>query len=137
MKQYGVVISLDGDMAKVRVKRDSACAGCSSAGLCSSLCPNTADADAHNTAGASVGDTVELETGSGAVIVYSVLTFIMPVVLGLIGYFAAQALGLGEVLSFAVLAVSAVLSFALLCAIVKVRGKRDLAVKVVRVTDKI
>ena len=134
MKQYGVVISTDGNTAAVRVKRESACEGCASAGLCSSLCPNVTDTTAHNHAGAVVGDTVELETDSGAVLVYSALTFIMPIVLGLVGYFIAAGMGLGEVFAFAVLAFAVVLSFAMLRLIVKLRGKRDLAVKITKIT---
>ena len=133
MKQYGVVISTDGNTAKVRVKRDSACDGCESAGLCSALCPNVTDTTAYNNAGASVGDTVELETGSGAVLIYSALTFIMPIVLGLVGYFIAVGMGLGEIIAFAVLSAAVVLSFVMLWLIVKLRGKRDLAVRITKI----
>lgn len=137
MKQYGVVKSVDGDIAKVLVKRDSACAGCSSAHLCSAMCPNTTEAAAYNKIGAAVGDTVELETGTSAVLVYSMLTFIMPLVLGLIAYLAAVSMGCGETVTYIAAVCAALLSFIVLCGIVKLRGKRDLEVVVVRIMDNI
>jgi len=133
MKQVGIVVALDGDCASVKVRRESACDGCHAKGVCSSLCPNTVEASAVNCIGAEVGDTVELETASSPVLLYSALTFVLPVVLGFLGYLVPMGLGAGENPSLIFALVGALTALLITAAVVKIRGKHDLEVRIVRI----
>lgn len=113
-----VVEIVNETVAVVSVERRSACDGCHKAegdkgcSVCSLLGGNReARARALNTAGASVGDTVALESRTSRILSYAAFVFLLPVILGLVGYllgFYAFSLGewaialafLGIVLSF-------------------------------------
>ena len=83
MRQTGIVESVSGGSAKVRIKRESACggncAGCVGCGI------STVVVTAQNKAGAKTGDTVELEMPSERVLSAAVLVYIVPLVFFIIG----------------------------------------------------
>jgi len=85
MKQTAIVESVSDDKAVVLVKMESACSSCKSSNICNT-CYKTITAEAYNKAGASIGDTVEIETESKIVLGYAALTFIVPIICGLIFY---------------------------------------------------
>lgn len=82
MKQVAIVESINGNIAKIKVKRESACSGCKSETLCAS-CMKTVTADAVNDIGANIGDTVSIESESKTILLYAVCTFIIPIVCAL------------------------------------------------------
>lgn len=87
MKQIGVVESINGSEAKVRVKRVSACGG-NCAG-CGGSC-NAGDIliTAENKAGAGAGDRVELEMPSSKALSAAAWVYVIPLVFFVIGYMA-------------------------------------------------
>ncbi len=94
MRQIGIVKSLDGNRATISVSRKTACESCaakSGEGGCSG-CMTLATsrellAAADNTLGAKVGDRVVVETDSNIVIGYAAAVFLLPLLLGVAGYF--------------------------------------------------
>lgn len=87
------VVATEGKVATVEVQRKSACEGChkmtsgEGCGVCSLLgSDNRFTAKAENGLGAKVGDRVEIETGTGRVLFYSALVFLLPVVVGILLY---------------------------------------------------
>ena len=99
-----VVEIVNETVAVVSVERRSACDGChkaeedKSCSVCTLLGGNReARARALNTAGATVGDTVALESRTARILGYAAFVFMLPVILGLIGYLIGfYALHLGE-----------------------------------------
>lgn len=77
MKQQAIVRAVSGDEALLAVKRQSICEGCHREGGCSS-CTQIVEVTVKNSCHASVGDRVEVETGSGAVIGVAALVFLLP-----------------------------------------------------------
>ena len=91
MQKIGVVIQApDNGAAVVEVSRKSACEGCSQNGSCHGCTSLIGDQNmqtrAENSIGAAVGDRVLLETDSGTVILYAAAVFLLPLVLGVVGY---------------------------------------------------
>ena len=111
MTNVGVVIKILPDsMAEVAVTRRTACGGnCSSCGGCAY--EGTMKTVASNKVNAKCGDEVVIESKSSRVYGAVILAYIMPIVLFLVGYAVAAALGCSEgiciVVSFLTLAVSA------------------------------
>lgn len=91
MKQIGVVESVSGSEANVRVKRVSAC-GCNCAG-CGGSC-NAGDIMiiAENKAGAGTGDRVELEMPSSKALSAAVWVYVIPLVFFVIGYMLSMSI---------------------------------------------
>ena len=93
------VRSVDGAFATVEVARLSACEGChkSDAGGCS-VCSlmggsvKTTIARAKNSASASVGDLVRVESSSGRMLLYAALLFLLPLLFTGIGFAVSSAL---------------------------------------------
>lgn len=92
MKQTAVIKSTADGKTVVRVKRESACDGCHSREFCIG-CSKTIETAAINDVGARIGDTVVIEASSPDILLYSMLDFIVPVVLGIAGYIAAEHIG--------------------------------------------
>ena len=89
MTQQGTVCKLEGDTALVRVIRSSACEGCHKGAEGCSACSllggkKEQTVKAKNTAGAVVGDRVQLEAKTGRMLGYAFLVFVFPIVLALI-----------------------------------------------------
>lgn len=83
MKQTGIVESVIGGDAKVRIRRESSCGGnCAS---CAGCGMNTVVVTAQNKAGAKAGDTVELEMPSRNVLCAALLVYIVPLIFFIIG----------------------------------------------------
>lgn len=59
MEETGVVLSVQGDIARVLVQKRGACEGCAAAGTCKPS-EETAELEAFNPIGAKVGQTVRL-----------------------------------------------------------------------------
>ena len=85
MKQIGKVVEIKADTAKIEVDRVSACDMCENAAHCAEKCQKVY-ATASNSVNAEVGDTVEIETETGRVLLNSVLVFLLPVVLSIGAY---------------------------------------------------
>lgn len=94
MKQIGKVVETNGDVAKIEVDRVSACDMCENSAHCAEKCKKVY-ATASNSINAMIGDTVEIETETGRVLLNSVLVFLFPVFLAIGAYFLSD-LFLGE-----------------------------------------
>lgn len=108
------VISVSGELAEIEVRRKSMCDGCEKSSCAvGGLMGNggTMRTRALNKAGAMPGDTVEIESSNGRVLSLALLVFILPVVVGILFYYAAAAVGLGSVISALSAAGGLVLSF--------------------------
>lgn len=98
MRQRAVVIELSGKEALIEVSRATMCDGCEKHGGCEGHCEITGllstggkmKTRALNTVGASVGDTVEVETASRKVLGYAALVFILPIIVAGILYGLAE-----------------------------------------------
>ncbi|MGI6180470.1 MAG: SoxR reducing system RseC family protein [Agathobaculum sp.] len=91
MTQQGTIKKLLPDgMAEIEVTRRSACGhDCAKCGGCGGLETQTLRVTARNSAGAQVGERVLIEGGTGQVLGYAVLVYLLPVALFFIGYAAA------------------------------------------------
>ena len=87
MRQRAVVLETSGKIATIEVSRSSMCEGCQNGSGCGGHCELTGlvatsgkmKARAVNTLGAQVGEVVEVETGSGKVLGYAALVFLLPI----------------------------------------------------------
>ena len=136
MQQIGIVREVNTDFAVVEVSRKSACEGCHAnaeggCSACVSFGDRTTVCKAENSAGAKVGDRVMIETESKTVLLYAAAVFLFPLILGIIGYFAAEKLSfaaapyMGAVLGFA-------LAFIVVIFTLNRRASKRLDVKIVR-----
>lgn len=96
MTQDAVVVkTLPGGMAEVAVTRTTACGGnCGSCESC--IFQSELRAVARNRIGARPGQKVVIESRSSAVFGAAILVYVMPLLLFLLGYAVASALGAGE-----------------------------------------
>lgn len=96
MRQKATVIELkgeDGELARVRVLRSAMCEGCENrsdgkACACSVMLGTAREmiVDAQNPLSATVGDDVEIETETDAVLTYAALVFLLPIAGALLFY---------------------------------------------------
>ena len=93
MRNEARVVAVNGRRATVEVKRLSACEGCHKKveGEGCSVCTLMGGdgiicAEAENTIGAQVGDRVVIESGTGRMLWYAALVFLLPIVLALAAY---------------------------------------------------
>ena len=92
------VISTDGDKAKVRAFRQSACdgcEGCSEKGKCHSEIllsetPKYYELQVKNTVGAKQGDMVEIKSSGNFVLVFAVIIFILPIAITVAAYLVSD-----------------------------------------------
>ena len=110
MEIVGTVVSVEGNTATIAVKRVSACGeNCAN---CKGACEaTTAISVAQNTAGATVGDTVKIESDSKAVICASVILYIMPVIVAIVAAVATKGCAMSDALSVLFSAVAFLVSF--------------------------
>ncbi len=91
MRQTATVIGTEGKFATVLVVRSSMCEGCHNSGTCTACSllsgKKTAEARALNTASASVGDKVAVESAAKTVLTNAFLVFMMPLLSALAAYF--------------------------------------------------
>ncbi|MBQ8341428.1 MAG: SoxR reducing system RseC family protein [Clostridia bacterium] len=120
MKTLATVVELEQEnIATVSVARHAACDGChknadgTGCSVCTLLGGNReARAKALNTAGAAVGDTVEVESRTGRMLAYAALLFLLPVLLALGSYFLTLHLSHREGLALGMAALALVLTLA-------------------------
>lgn len=98
MKVKATVTKVFRDHATVESERLSACEGCHKLEKGCSVCAlmggnRKIETNARNSIGAEVGDEVEIETETKTVLFYSLIVFVLPLVMMLGFYFAASALG--------------------------------------------
>ena len=101
MKQKVMVLSTNGEMARVQYHRPTACHGdCSKcAGGCGAMAAQEElIVSAQNLIGARVGDTVYIEGETKKVAWAILLVYVIPVVLFLLGYFLGQHWGHGNLI---------------------------------------
>lgn len=134
------VIDIDNNVAVVEVERKSACDGChkNETGEGCSICSLTGgnrkfSARAINEVGARVGDTVEIASASSRVLFYSLLVFILPVVVGIALYFTAEALFHTELYNYLALVLGFVLSLAAVWLYSKKVSDKRCDIEIVRV----
>lgn len=86
MEQVGLVTKIDGNMAEVEVKRMSACGH--SCENCSGSC-NVPGVKVHlpNTLNAKEGDYVEIKVKTKSVLKYTILIYMIPFVMLILGIF--------------------------------------------------
>lgn len=82
MQQFGVVVDVQGEDAIVRFVRTKACAHC---GGCISFGENEAQVTLKNTLDAKAGDCVRVELHAKSVLEASLLVYILPLCLLLLG----------------------------------------------------
>ncbi len=85
MKQIALVTEVAEGTAKVSVLRKEACASCSGRYFCGSS--KKVVSKVFDPIGVKVGDTVEVEAKSGAMLGYAALLFVAPIILAAILYF--------------------------------------------------
>ena len=93
MRNEATVVAINGGRAMVEARRLSACEGChkKAAGEDCSVCTlmggdGEIRTEAENPLGAKVGDRVIIESGTGRMLWYAALVFLLPVVLALAAY---------------------------------------------------
>jgi len=99
MRQKAVVLQTYGDTARIKVLRASMCEGCAKRGeegscACGAImgANRVMIAEARNDVHAAAGEDVEIETDSAVVLRYAALVFLLPVILFIAAYSAAQTL---------------------------------------------
>ncbi|MDF2891362.1 MAG: positive regulator of sigma RseC/MucC [Clostridia bacterium] len=98
MKQTGVVVGIEGDKAKIRMQRHTACGDCGACGVSESQLKVTVEAE--NTVGAKTGDFVELDMETVDFLSAVVVVYLFPLIALIIGIFAGYygilALGISD-----------------------------------------
>jgi|YelNatPaOPRAMG01_1025707.scaffolds.fasta_scaffold00047_36 sigma-E factor negative regulatory protein RseC len=94
MRERGIILSTEGQVARVRFAKGKQCEGCRA---CQAFGEGSAILEALNEVAASPGDVVEVEIPPKRVLESSFLVFIVPVLALMVGYFFGRlSLGLEE-----------------------------------------
>lgn len=101
MVQKAKVVETSGNIATIEVSRKAMCDGCHKT-KCGDKCAmsaifangSTMSAEAVNSIGAKVGDTVEIETSDSKVLGTATIVFILPILIGALFYTAGVFFGL-------------------------------------------
>ncbi|MBE6564149.1 MAG: hypothetical protein E7655_02580 [Ruminococcaceae bacterium] len=131
MKQKAKVIEIKNGKAIVECEREDACSGCHSKGSCPKACQKIRT-EAVNRIGAQAGDTVEIETADGPVLLYAFAVFILPILLAIAAYLLLPG---GEAIKGLAAAVTAFAAFALTAFWMNQRAKRELRSEIVSILD--
>ena len=136
MQQIGIVKEVYDDFAVVEVSRKSACEGCHAnaeggCSACVSFGERSMVCRAENSVGAVVGERVMVETRSKTVLLYAAAVFLFPLILGIIGYFAASGLPFAAA-PYICAVVCFVLAFLLVIFTLNRRAAKRLDVKIIR-----
>lgn len=134
MKQTAIVESVNGDIAKIKVKRESACSGCISESLCAK-CLKTITAEAINKIGAKIGDTVSIESETKTILKYAVYTFLFPVIFALAAYLITAYFVSNELISNISMLLGFVIPLMVLILVVKNKKICDITITEIIVTD--
>ena len=147
MQRTAVVVEdLGNNIKQIEVSRETACEGCSQQGSCHA-CIMLGDSKknramrtkAFDPLGAQVGDRVEVETESSTVIKYAAEVFLLPIILGAVGYLLGESLGakISESIGKFLPLICSLVGFAAAFAYVKLvpakRAEMNCDVKIVRI----
>lgn len=147
MQRTAVVVNdLGENIKEIEVSRETACEGCSQQGSCHA-CIMLGDSKknramrtkAFDPLGAQVGDRVEVETESSTVIKYAAEVFLLPIILGAVGYLLGESLGakISESIGKFLPLICSLVGFAAAFAYVKLvpakRAEMNCDVKIVRI----
>jgi len=92
--EEGIVITAGPDMARVKTKKSEACAACASRKSCNVLGgSNDMEVDAHNLAGARVGDRVVIRFETASLLKATFLLYIFPILCLFAGAVVGQTIG--------------------------------------------
>ena len=137
MRQIGIVKEVLSDCATVMVSRRSACEGChanadGNCSACISLGKKELVSKAENSLGAAVGDRVVVETESGRVLTYAAAVFLLPTLLGIVGYLLG---GLAEYMFMPYVGAIAgfIVTFLVSCVILNRAASKRLDVKIIEI----
>ncbi len=86
MKGTGVVVSLEGDKARVKVTSGDVCQGCAQREHCIGEKPHDSEIIVINDFGARISDYIIFEANTGKVILSAVLVWILPILFMIVGY---------------------------------------------------
>ena len=86
MQETGTIISTDGNKAVIQLDRGDKCDGCN---VCHAFGENKMQLEASNNINAKVGDWVHVVVEPKQVVKSSLLIFMFPLLMMLIGYFVA------------------------------------------------
>ncbi|MBM7582289.1 sigma-E factor negative regulatory protein RseC [Caldicoprobacter guelmensis] len=107
MTEVGEVVRTKGDMAVVRLKRNSACSRCGACGLGAG--PDDMFLTLPNTLKAKPGDLVELSLESGQLLKASAITYVIPLIALIVGvvmgYMLGERIGIDRQLAGAILGI--------------------------------
>lgn len=143
MLTKGEVLSVNGDIIKVKTHRSSMCDGCHKSS-CGESCAasglmgggKSVTVDALNAANAEVGDTVELESRDSVILFLALVVFIFPLVMCAAMYaLGAYVLSLGNY-SFALAFVGFLLSYVVIGALERKHRKSRPDVTAVRIVKR-
>jgi len=90
MNGTGRVVSVEKGKAQISMTASESCSGCSIQHQCHSASSNSRTVTTLNALGARPGDTVVFEVDSSRVVISAVLVWIMPLLLMIAGYLAAE-----------------------------------------------
>lgn len=125
MKQTGIVVGLEGDKAKIKMQRHTACGDCGACQVSEKQLSVTLEAE--NTVGAKTGDFVEVDMETmdflSAVIVVYLFPLISLIVGIFAGYYGSLALGVSDKTAQGLGAVVGILAAALTYLVI--RSKED------------
>ena len=91
MKEYGEVVKIQGEIAKVRFKRTSACGKCGACGMLKDM--SEIEIDVENTLGAQPGQKVEVEFAPGDSLKSAAIAYLIPLAMLLVGAFLGYIIG--------------------------------------------
>lgn len=147
MQRTAVVVNdIGNNIKEIEVSRETACEGCSQQGSCHA-CIMLGDSKknramrtkAFDPLGAQVGDRVEVETESSTVIKYAAEVFLLPIILGAVGYLLGESLGakisenIGKFLPLICSLVGFAAAFAYVKLVPAKRAEMNCDVKIVRI----
>ena len=147
MQRTAVVVNdIGNNIKEIEVSRETACEGCSQQGSCHA-CIMLGDSKknramrtkAFDPLGAQVGDRVEVETESSTVIKYAAEVFLLPIILGAVGYLLGESLGakiyesIGRFLPLICSLVGFAAAFAYVKLVPAKRAEMNCDVKIVRI----
>lgn len=90
-KERGIVEQVERQKATVRVQRSSHCASCKSRGQCHTMGESEMRVEIVNTLCAKEGDLVEIALPTRSLLKLSILVYLAPILMLLIGAFLGQA----------------------------------------------
>ncbi len=129
MQRTGTVRTIDGELAKVVIKRETACGeNCANCGGCSE---KFNEVTAKNEIGAKAGDTVVVEMDDKTVLMTAFLVYILPLIIFFTGYGVLYAFGFSEILS----AVLGILLSGAFYVLLYFKDKKDSLKYIHRITD--